>query len=70
MGKPIKGQTTMSGKRICWLDKAIRAKTGLNSTPTEDEKPTQPEKPTSILPEKKVSPNGDTPKSVGTKDKE
>ena len=28
-GKPIKGQNTMSGKRICWIDKAIRLKTGL-----------------------------------------
>ena len=61
-GKPIKGQSMLSGRRICWLDKTIREKTGLSEIPTggEDKAPTQ----------EKSSPEVGTPKSVEVKGKE
>ena len=55
-GRPIKGQGSKSGKRICWLDTLIREKTGLLRP---NEKP-----PIEVAP--RLVPTEEKPKGGGT----
>ena len=62
-GKPIKGQSSKGGKRICWIDKLIKEKTGCGLKDVADPLPEPTPEP---LAENKTT-VGDTPKSVADK---